>query len=271
MDVRLEKIARGRLPNLVHNIVRLSYSQPPSTRGKLVSRRAFTLIELLVVIAIIAILAALLLPALAKAKGKALRTACTNNVRQFGIAFMLYVNDNADVMPYAGWLRFNVPCWAFGSRGPNDLTNGLFWPVLRNPRIYFCPLDHTNAPNFNQRQMRISSYIMNGATVGYNADRYPAHRMTAMKPDAIIWWEPDERDPHYFYGGGSYPDEGVSTRHNIGALMGGLTGQAEFIKHKKYYSDEYAGTEGKRGADIPRDMLPNRPWCNPGKPSGRER
>ncbi len=233
-------------------------------------KRAFTLIELLVVIAIIAILAALLLPALAKAKGKALRTACTNNVKQFGIAFMLYVNDNADVTPYVGWLRFNMPCWAYGTGGMNDVTNGLFWPVLGNPRIYFCPLDRTNAPNFNQRPVRITSYIMNGATVGYGADCYPAYKLTAMKADAIIWWEPDERVPDYFYGGGSYPDEGVSTRHNIGAMMGGLTGQAEFVKYKRYYSNEYAGTEGQRGHGIPLALLPNRVWCNPGKPSGRE-
>ena len=74
-----------------------------------------------------------------------------------------------------------MPCWAFGTNGMNDLTNGLFWPVLSNPRTYFCPLDHTNAPDFILRTVRISSYIMNGATVGYRADRYPAYKMNSMK------------------------------------------------------------------------------------------
>ena len=80
---------------------RLSNTSPSATGQPGAGSRAFTLIELLVVIAIIAILAAMLLPALSKAKQSGYRAVDLNNLKQLGVAMNLVVSDNDDHLPWA--------------------------------------------------------------------------------------------------------------------------------------------------------------------------
>jgi len=132
---------------------RILRGQAAANCGRLVgtrpARAAFTLIELLVVIAIIAILAALLLPALTKAKERALRIGCASNLHQIGLGINMYSTENNDFVPLISWdhdwpLLSYFPCYV--TPGTANVVEGyygvgLLWRTraVPNAKVFYCP------------------------------------------------------------------------------------------------------------------------------------
>lgn len=233
--------------------------------GEAEHRRAFTLTELMIVLGICALLVALLLPTVSKAREMARRAKCASNLRQILQATTAYVADNGGLLPQpncslienspvrAGWL-YTPPIANPGDQA--QVQTGMLWQYLKSQDVYHCPVD--SGPYISGPSQVLTSYLMNLAVIAYGANNW-SFPFLRMRGNAILFWEAGEDESAYanpssWNDGSSFPREGLTTRHNNGAEIGCFDGHVEWISTAQYQQEL--------------NNSPGRFWCDPQRADG---
>ena len=151
------------------------------------TRRGFTLVELLVVIGVIAVLLALLMPALAKARESARRTQCLSNVRQLTVGWLGYAHANkGQILSAETWNNG----WASAGEGDQAIRDGMLYSHVPDPNVYRCPSD----PIERYARTYSINIQMNGNWGGVLAVR----NLSKLDRTSDVWVFIEEFDPRGF-------------------------------------------------------------------------
>ena len=239
---------------------------------------AFALVELGMVLLCFSLLFVLVLPCLAKSGDYGRRTFCTNNLRQLGIAAVMYGNDHLDYLAppnwdggytffgqfVQGWLYYPTnslipdpgPGGAYATNPAVAYRSGLWFDYVRNPQSFLCPLAIQSKTYITPglRNNRLSTYGMNGAVCSFGeidsrGQFHASCKITdAWSPQCFLLWEPDEnaRGPGNpggfdFNDGSNFPDdaEGVGCIHTpTGGEVLSVGGSVTFVTFQRIRTEE---------------------------------
>jgi prepilin-type N-terminal cleavage/methylation domain-containing protein/prepilin-type processing-associated H-X9-DG protein len=231
------------------------------------AKRAFTLIELLVVIAVIAVLMAILMPALQRAREQGKRAVCLSNVKQFGLSWVMYADENDQKIVNActwenteGHNDSEEPCWLYFHNDWNDterriqgIEDGAMWPYIGQLKIYKCPTGIRGEVN---TYMIVDA--MNGATspLGIPVDQAPPgvfikRRSQIKRPgERMVFVDEGKTSTQswtIFYQQASWWDA-PPVRHGDGTNFSFADGHAEYWKWQDVRTVKFAKDPANNGS-----------------------